>query len=87
MEWGANTNAVPPVHYGYTKGKTHAEINAFKKARGVLEEGAFSTVNIRLNKSGELRMAAPCRQCHEILTALGCTTFWFSTNSGFARLA
>lgn len=92
VEWGVNSNKVPPVHYGYQhriKGdkfgpKSHSEIEAFRKARGLLDlNKKFEMINIRLNKSKELRISKPCSCCHELLMALGCSKFYYSSDIGF----
>lgn len=86
VEYGWNTYRIPPVHYGYKKGTTHSEIDAYRKARGIMDDGKFVIVNIRLNKHGEMRLSAPCELCYTIMKELGCGEFYFSTDCGFARM-
>ncbi len=88
---GGSTNAAyePPKHWGYHRRgfrpKLHAEIRAYLKCKRRLAAGAaFTVVNIRLTKDGELKKAAPCANCYELLTKLGCTGFVFSNGSEFA---
>ena len=88
LEWGTNRSKITPLtHLGYPKTSgLHAEVNAYKKAKGIIKEGSFEVINIRLNKTGELRLSKPCRCCHDFLKALGCTNVVFSTDVGFAKL-
>jgi len=88
VEWGINVSRVPPlIHLGYSKTSGwHSEVNAYRKARGIIKDGSFEVINIRLNKAGELRLSKPCICCHAFLKALGCSNVVFSTNVGFARL-
>lgn len=91
VEWATNTCHEPPLHYGYHsrldyRPKFHAELFAYKKARGLLAKKSFEILNIRLNKQGELKMSKPCESCHEFLTAMGCKRFYYSSEIGFLRL-
>lgn len=87
IEWGTNREASPPKHFGYHHhSKIHSELDAYKKARGLLNPGPFALINIRLSRRGELRMSAPCPTCAEWLRSVGCDQVWFSTPSGWARL-
>mgnify|MGYP002813962944 CR=1 FL=1 len=91
-EWDTKHTYEPPVHYGYHKRidngrpKFHAEIATYIKARGLLNGEPFSCINIRLNKSGELKISAPCNCCYAILTALGCGEFWYTSMNGWKRI-
>jgi hypothetical protein len=93
IDWGTNTKGEPKIFYGYHKRmlsgkpKSHSEINAYKKARGLINKlESFECVNIRLNKRKKLRNSAPCKCCYTILSSLGCSSFWFTTNIGWARI-
>jgi hypothetical protein len=92
IEYGVNRPGEPPIHYGYHafngyKPKIHSEIDAYKKAKGLLVPNKwFEIVNIRLNKQGKIRMSKPCFCCENILRELGCKKFYFSHNTGFAVL-
>lgn len=85
VEWSTNLAGEPPIHFGYHEKikdmthppKLHAEFAAFRKARGILSNGTFECVNIRMNKKGETRCAAPCNCCYNFLTEMGCSSFWF----------
>jgi tRNA(Arg) A34 adenosine deaminase TadA len=59
--------------------KTHAEANAYKKAKGLLKPGTFEVVNIRLNRAGDLRNSAPCSGCSALLNVMGAKRVWFTT--------
>jgi hypothetical protein len=89
IEWATNTSHQPPIHLGYEarimdgKAKTHAEFNAYRRAKGILISGApFECVNIRLNKQGEMKMSAPCSCCHAFLGELGCINCYFTNGDG-----
>lgn len=88
VEWGMNVAKVPPmIHFGYSKTSGwHSEVNAYRKAKGILEDGSFEIINIRLNKQGILRLSKPCKCCYNFLQELGCSVVWFSTDVGFAKL-
>lgn len=88
VEWATNSNYEPPKHHGYSsriqnnQAFGHSELAVWFKSKGILN-GNFELVNIRINKDGELRMSKPCVCCHPILTKLGCTKFYFSSEIGF----
>ncbi len=92
VEWSVNNSKLPPVHYGYKdrikdkafRPKTHSEIEAFRCARGLLDlNKPFEMINIRLSKNGEVRLSKPCVCCRDLLTALGCVKFYYSSEVGF----
>jgi len=92
VEWGMNNKRIPARHNGYHRRvqdpgfgpKTHSEADAWKKAKGLLDKKkCFQIVNIRLNKSGELRNSRPCECCFELLRAMGCSKFYYSSSVGF----
>lgn len=91
VEWATNTAQAPPKHYGYgarIKGaipKTHSEINAYIKSRRIIGKQSFQIINIRLNKSRKMRLSKPCVCCHDIMVAMGCTKFYYSSEIGFLR--
>lgn len=95
IEWGMNNAKTPPIHHGYQSrmknldfsAKTHAEPEAFRKARGLLDlRKPFDMINIRLNKAGELRISKPCVCCYNLLKSLGCHKFYYSCDLGFMEL-
>lgn len=92
VEWGTNNKRVPAIHNGYHdrirdldfSPKTHSEVDAWKKASGILDNRrSFQMINIRLNKAGEIRNSKPCECCFEILKAMGCSKFYYSSSVGF----
>ena len=88
VEWSTNKVGEPPIHMGYHRRigaipKLHAEILAYRKAKGLLNKQTFEIINVRLNKKGELRLSKPCICCQEILSDLGCKRFWYSWEDGF----
>jgi hypothetical protein len=91
LEMGMNRpDASPPLHYGYpSHADIHSEIDAWRKARGILEDGKWEIVNIKLSKEASYRVAdaAPCIRCQILLISLGCTGFYFTTSTkGFAKI-
>lgn len=90
---GINREHVPPIHYGYQKRSTnigfmpklHAEVDAYHKAKGLLKGEQFEMVNIRLNRQLDMRMSKPCPCCYELLKALNCKCFYYSSEVGFLR--
>jgi len=91
VEFGKNNKREPERHYGYHSRlldcwyspKTHSEIHAYKKARGILDKKPFGIINIRLNKRNELRISKPCSCCYQIMKELGCSEFYYSCDFGF----
>lgn len=94
IEWATNAGKCePPRHYGYHKAdityrpKYHAEIRAYRRAKGLLNGNPFQIINIRLNKQGVLRLSKPCRCCFDLMTVLGCTKFYYSYKNGFETVS
>ncbi len=92
IDWGYNTTQ-EPKHLSYSnqldggKSKTHAELNAYRRAKGILNHNkSFECINIRLNRQGEIRSSAPCKCCFTFLQTVGCSQCWFSTDVGFAKI-
>lgn len=91
LEYSPNTNHVVPKHFGYeariggNEAFCHSEIAAYQKAKGLLLGRKFEIVNIRLNKSGEIRLSKPCSVCFTVLRGLGCKKFYFSSEIGFLK--
>jgi hypothetical protein len=92
VEFGLNNKGVPHRHYGYHdrikdhrySPKTHSEIAAYRKARGILDKRKnFQIVNVRINKAGDVRNSKPCSCCYAIMKALGCSRFFYSSDVGF----
>ena len=89
VSWSTNRNSgKPPIKYGYTSiHKSHSEFDAYRQARKLLLQRRWECVNIRLNKSNELRMSAPCKCCSKFLYLNGCTKVYFTTQDGFAEIS
>lgn len=87
--WGRNHSAEPPKHYGYHArlqypiAKTHAEIDAYRRCRYIIKDEVFEIINIRMDRTGKLRISKPCCCCYELLTELGCKKFYYSSEVGF----
>lgn len=96
IDFSTNTNGEPPVHMGYHERirwgigglpKRHAELNAYKKAKGLLSPTKpFECLNIRLSRQGHFRLSMPCSCCFQFLQAMGCRQCWYSSEAGFLRL-
>lgn len=93
LGYGENNAQTPPIHYGYGKRlincdfkpKTHSEICAYKRTRGLLKNRPFEMINIRLGRGGDLKNSKPCECCDELLTVLGCKKIYYSTDNGFVQ--
>jgi len=90
IEWGENRTGDPPIYFGYFKRseapKLHAELVAYRRARGILASGGFDLVNVLLNKQGEIKNSAPCEVCQAWLREMGCRSVWFTTPSGWGKV-
>ena len=97
VEWSTNAAGDPtgPLRAMYEarvahldgRPKIHAEVRAYSKARGLLKrDKSFEVANIRLNRKGQIRMAAPCNCCHCFLKSLGATKAYFTTDYGWANM-
>ena len=82
VSWARNGKVEPPRHFGYHRDwdetfrpKYHAELAAYKKHP---VRPPFQIVNVRLNKQGLLRISKPCQACAKVMTALGCSRFYYS---------
>jgi len=86
IEWGMNRQGNPPASYP-DFAAIHSEIDAYSKARGIMNHGqGFEIINIRLNRQGLLKLSAPCERCGPFIQAIGCSHVYFSTNMGsFAK--
>lgn len=79
---GVNRSAEPPNYLSYKRWqKIHSEFTAWKRGKSFIKKGKFYIVNIRLNRSGLLRMSYPCQCCFRFLKNLGCTGVWYSNKN------
>lgn len=59
----------------------HSELNAIiKYGREDCSDCTF--VNVRINKNGEVAIAAPCRGCQSVLRQVGFRKVYYSTDAG-----
>lgn len=97
IEWSTNAAGDPsgPLRAMYEarvahldgRPKIHAEVRAYNKAKGLLRRDvAFEVANIRLNRTGHMRMAAPCNCCSCFLKSLGGNKVYFTTDYGWAKM-
>lgn len=86
IEWGCNRTSEPTI--GYPEyGKRHSEVDAWYKAKGLMDKKSFEVLNIRMNCKGDLKISKPCSCCYEFLKRLGCSGVWFSVGEiGFAKI-
>lgn len=92
---GHNRSHAPAVHMGYASRladslhppKTHSEISAWKKARGLMYGKSFQMVNIRLNDAGDPKISEPCAVCAGLLPILGCSGIYYTNGiDGWSKL-
>ena len=84
---GLNHRGNNPIQYGYPiYGKIHSEIDAYRKAKGLLKGDSFLLINIRLGRGGILRNSKPCKFCQSLLKELGCKRVYYSTEIGFNNI-
>lgn len=87
VEWGTNRSGRASIMHGFdpVRHKIHSEIDAFGKARGLLNKNEpFEVINVRLNRSNDTRLSAPCKCCTAFLNSIGCRKTWFTTDAGWA---
>ena len=78
---GHNRCGKNPPQYGYENhSKIHSEVDAWRKARGLLKGDSFDVINIRLNRFGKFKNSRPCKNCIYLLQELGCKNFYYTTN-------
>ena len=89
---GTNKSAVPPVHFGYNsrvpEPKIHSELDAYRKLRKCvsISKTDWELVNVRVNRSGEMKKSKPCSVCAEWLQSVGCKGVTYTTESGWEYL-
>jgi hypothetical protein len=82
--YGMNRKGDPVRVLGYAEyGKIHSEFDAYQQVKGIMEDGDFVVVNIRLGKRGSLRDSSPCVCCNNFLRKMGCKEVWFSMDNGY----
>jgi len=84
---GLNHRGNNPIQYGYPiYGKIHSEIDAYRKAKGLLKGDSFLLINIRLGRGGIIRNSKPCLYCQSLLKELGCKEVIYSTENNFQTM-
>lgn len=97
VEMGMNNYRVPNKHWGYDtryKGwdsnfiaRTHSELDAYRRAKGLIKNQEWDLINIRLNSQGEMKNSCPCSVCSSWLTGgINCNRIFFTTDAGWAKL-
>ena len=97
IEYGMNRIHVPPKHFGYDKRmkgwdkgytpRLHSELDAYRRAKGLIMNHEFEMINIRLCNDGKmLKISCPCNVCQEWLPSVGCKKLAFSVDTGFAYM-
>jgi tRNA(Arg) A34 adenosine deaminase TadA len=88
IEYGENHSGVPsdPMYRNRSsdnfKSKTHAECAAWFKAKGLIGQSSFEMINVRLTKTGKLKLSAPCPCCRNFLSRIGCKNVYFTLDEG-----
>lgn len=96
ISYGVNRHHEPPKKFGYHnvsisfKGeafrpKWHSELDAVKRCRGNVR--GCTAVNVRLNKSGQVRMSMPCAACRNLLYVTNVKKVYFTTEFGWGSYA
>lgn len=86
---GTNKSAVPPRHFGYharvREPKIHSEFDAYMKLRKYvpLSKIEWELVNVRVNRSGEMKLSKPCEVCQVWLKEMGCVRVTYTTETGW----
>jgi len=65
--------------------KLHSELDAFRRCKQ--DSRGCIAVNVRLNKTGQERLSAPCLTCAKLLYANKVKKVFFTTNVGWAELS
>jgi hypothetical protein len=90
ITWGTNLDGSPPIHFGYNKRsavpKLHSEYVVYCRGRKMVNLDKFELVNIRLNRSGTVKMAAPCEVCQGWLFGVGCSAVYFTTSNRWGKI-
>jgi tRNA(Arg) A34 adenosine deaminase TadA len=83
-DWGVNRKREPMQYLGYqTHTKMHSEVDAYFKARGLLDKGKnFDVINIRLTKTNKIVRSDPCPCCFSFLRKAGARKIFFTTSLG-----
>lgn len=91
---GVNRPIEPSRYYGYHSvlrcdsdsftPKWHSELDALHRSGFCLRD--YIAVNVRLNKTGELRLSLPCTGCRRILKVMNCEKVYFTSESGWGQL-
>lgn len=91
---GVNRNHEPPISAGYHgrcciergfKPKWHSELDAVRRCKRKLQ--GCEVVNVRLNKSGEVRLSMPCVACRNLLYVVNASKVFFTTEFGWGSYA
>lgn len=83
LSMGTNRDSAPLIKwYKNPRWKNrHSEVDAYLKAyRRIHDRKPFEVVNVRLSKSSEPRISAPCVSCQEFLYGEGCSWCYYTTS-------
>lgn len=89
IQWATNYRGTAVHQLGYKDyQKIHSEQMAFKRARKLLgkELGEFELLNLRLNKTNELKKSYPCLCCLNWLQDSGCIRIFYSHENGVSQI-
>ncbi len=84
---GVNRCVEPSRYYGYHannssltfRPKWHAELDAIHRCNFNLR--GCEVVNVRLNRSGEIRISFPCKICRTMIRVLNCKKVYYTTDT------
>lgn len=85
---GTNKAATPLGQYPKTS-KIHSEPDAYFNSIYKLDKTkTFDLVNIRLSKTNEFKISAPCKCCYSFMEKLNCRNVYFTVegNLNFAKI-
>lgn len=84
--WGINqTRKSHPLSakYNYRFSTIHSELDCLRKFPYPLTFlQNYILINVRINRSNELCLAKPCKNCLKLLSAFNVTNMWFSNDKG-----
>ena len=83
---GTNRIGTPVLGYGYGRDypqNIHAEPDAYRRAKPRMDHiSPWEIVNLRLNRSGEIRLSQPCKCCSAFRVTMGCKAVHFTAAIG-----
>lgn len=73
--------------FGQRFNSVHSEIDALKAlGREIVNLSKYTIINVRVSRSNELVLAAPCQPCLKLLNFFGAKEIWYSDNGLFLNV-